>query len=503
MAKTGGALKPTRRKATAKTPVADTRTAVRGPAPAGRRRTDRSRRQPPMMGAPERETDGVQQLFRRYAETKDQRLREDIVAQHIYLVQAVAKKFAGMSEPYEDLVQEGTMGLLNAVDMYDVERGIKFSTYATHLVTGHIRHYLRDRGRIIRQPAWVQELSGRITKTSDALRHELKREPTVEEIAQRLEMEPAGVEEILRTRERARVASLDVPAPGDDEYAGPVVDIDKIRSSRYTTLQLPIEDKILLQEATHKLKELERKVVRYFFYHDLNQTEIARRMGISVNYASYLLRGALNKLRATFESQSRMPVDFTEEVPPPRPAAAAEAKGGHGAGAYASLSAADPATGLACAPYFDERVRQEVERSKRYPQTFAVLVLELPEAAARPPLCAALADALRHSVRQVDVLTRYGRTSFALLLPHTGREARVLSERLVTSVPKAAAQQCNADDLGGEPLRVTVGYAVYPTDGRSAEHLITGASRAAKEAAASGDTAVVRSSPRRRRPATG
>jgi GGDEF domain-containing protein len=223
-------------------------------------------------------------------------------------------------------------------------------------------------------------------------------------------------------------------------------------------------------------------------------------MGISVNYASYLLRGALNKLRATFESQSRMPEEraATAYGRAPLPGAAAdEVVMNH------APTAADPVTGLACAPYFDERVRQEVERSKRYPQTFAVLVLELPEAAARPPLCAALADALRHSVRQVDVLTRYGRTSFALLLPHTGREARVLSERLVTSVPKAAAQQCNADDLGGEPLRVTVGYAVYPTDGRSAEHLITGASRAAKEAAASGDTAVVRSSPRRRRPATG
>ena len=125
------------------------------------------------------------------------------------------------------------------------------------------------------------KLGGKITKTADALRHQLKREPTVEEIAARLKMEPAGVQEILSARERAKVASLDTSTTGDDEHGAPAVDIEKVRSSRYTTLQLPIEDKLLLQEATQKLKEMERKVVRYFFYHDLNQTEIARRMAIS------------------------------------------------------------------------------------------------------------------------------------------------------------------------------------------------------------------------------
>ena len=433
-------------------------------------------RMPEMTGVPDPETDAVLVLFRRYVDTKDLRLRDEIVAQHMYLVQAVAKKFVGMGEPYEDLVQEGTMGLLNAVDMYDVNRGIKFSTYATHLVTGHIRHYLRDRGRIIRQPAWVQELSGKITKAGDALRHELKRDPTVEEIAARLNMAPEGVQEVLTARDRAKVASLDAPSTTDDEYAGPLVDVDKIRSARYATLQLPIEDKILLQEATEKLKELERKVVRYFFYHDLNQTEIARRMGISVNYASYLLRGALNKLRATFESQSRMPDAAPEAEATPR------------AAQDAALGAADPATGLACAAYFEERVRQEIERTKRYPQTFAVLMLQTAERLGQPDLAAQLANVLRRSVRQVDVLARHGRTCFGLMLPHTGREARVLGERLVTSVPKAASWET----LGAGQMRLAAGFAVYPADGRTAEQLIEGARGAAKRAMQSSDTVVER-----------
>ena len=511
-----------------------------------------------MTGSPEPESDSAVQIFRRYAETKDLRLRDEIVAQHLYLVQAVAKKFVGMGEPYEDLVQEGTMGLLNAVDLYDPERGIKFSTYATHLVTGHIRHYLRDRGRIIRQPAWVQELSGKITKAAEALRQVLKRDPAVEEIAARLNMAAEGVQEILSARERARVASLDAPAPADDEHTGPMVDVDKIRSARYATLQLPIEDKILLQEATGKLKDLERKVVRYFFYHDLNQTEIARRMGISVNYASYLLRGALNKLRITFESQSRMPEAPAESEPRERALEPA-------------LGAADPASGLACAPYFDERVRQEIERAKRYPQGFAVLILETPEDAAPPQTASQLANCLRRSIRQVDVLARYSRTSFAVMLPHTGREARILGERLVRTIAALrsaySAEAASAAKAGSEatsprrlrpPKRnsvardafvrrsgttspakaeggstspqaataarsapptamaaeslatwegvsegtfcVCVGYAVYPADGRTAEQLIQGARSAAKHAMEAGQAAVERASRSDRRP---
>ena len=459
MARTAGPLKAARNRAKAHAPCR------------------RTAQMPAMTGPPEPETDGVQHVFRRYAETKDLRLRDQIVAQHLYLVQAVAKKFVGMGEPYEDLVQEGTMGLLNAVDLYDAERGIKFSTYATHLVTGHIRHYLRDRGRIIRQPAWVQELSGKIAKTAEALRQELKRDPAVDEIAARLNMTREGVQEILSARERAKVASLDAATSTDDEYTGPTVDVDKIRSVRHATLQLPIEDKILLQEAIEKLKELERKVVRYFFYHDLNQTEIARRMGISVNYASYLLRGALNKLRVTYESQSRMPSSPGYAEAPAR------------AAVEPAVELSDPASGLACAPYFDERVRQEIERAKRYPQNFAVLMLETPESAAGAQVCCQVANCLRRSVRQADVLARYSRTGFALLLPHTGREAKVLGERLARSIPAAAASW---EGLEEGALRVAVGYAVYPADGRTAEQLIEGARGAAQRAIGAGAPAATR-----------
>src|SRR5512147_756580 len=91
---------------------------------------------------------------REYRRTRDIALRDRLISQHLYLVQTVARKFSGLGESYEDLLQEGAMGLINAVDLYDPDRRVQFSTYATHLVEGQIRHYLRDKGKLIKQPAW-------------------------------------------------------------------------------------------------------------------------------------------------------------------------------------------------------------------------------------------------------------------------------------------------------------------------------------------------------------
>ena len=117
--------------------------------------------------APDR--DEVDALIREYRQTEDATVRDRLIAKHLYLVQTAARKFAGLGESHEDLLQEGAMGLVNAVDLYDPDRGVQFSTYATHLVEGQIRHYLRDRGKLIKQPAWVQELTTKIVKASDAL----------------------------------------------------------------------------------------------------------------------------------------------------------------------------------------------------------------------------------------------------------------------------------------------------------------------------------------------
>lgn len=409
--------------------------------------------------------------MREYQRSGDSALREQLIAQHLYVVQTVARKFAGLGESHDDLLQEGTMGLINAVDLFDPDRGVQFSTYATHLVEGQIRHYLRDKGKLIKQPAWVQELTTKIVKATEALTQELDRQPTLAEVAERVGTSPENVRRMIEARERSKVASLDAAASGDDNQ-GPAIDPEKLCGVDRDEVYLPVEDRIFLREAMARLKTLERKVVHSFYYLDLNQTEIARKLGISVNYASYLLRGALAKLRKTFEAQE---VSAREQ-------AEAEERADAPAGGYSlSLRPApyDPKTKLAAGSYLLERIEQEAERARRYPQQFSVLVLEPDQEEVSEEDTVALGRLLYRNVRSIDLVARLRRARFGLLLPHTGREAGVLAERLVRTVASRLGQE-------GRAFTASCGFAVFPTNGRTTQELLAGAEEALAQAKAQG-----------------
>lgn len=409
--------------------------------------------------------------MREYQRTRDSALREQLIAQHLYVVQTVARKFAGLGESHDDLLQEGTMGLINAVDLFDPDRGVQFSTYATHLVEGQIRHYLRDKGKLIKQPAWVQELTTKIVKATEALTQELDRQPTLAEVAERVGTSPENVRRMIEARERSKVASLDAVASGD-ENQGPAIDPEKLCGVDRDEVYLPVEDRIFLREAMARLKTLERKVVHSFYYLDLNQTEIARKLGISVNYASYLLRGALAKLRKTFEAQEASAREQAE----------AEERADAPAGDYSlSLRPApyDPKTKLAAGSYLLERIEQEAERARRYPQQFSVLVLEPDQEEVSEEDTVALGRLLYRNVRSIDLVARLRGARFGLLLPHTGREAGVLAERLVRTVASRLGRE-------GRAFTASCGFAVFPTNGRTTQELLAGAEEALAQAKAQG-----------------
>jgi RNA polymerase sigma-B factor len=418
----------------------------------------------------------VEVLVRAYRRQRDGELRNDIISRHLYLVQTVARKFAGLGESHDDLLQEGAMGLINAVELFDPDRGVQFSTYATHLIEGQIRHYLRDRGKLIKQPAWVQELTTKIMKAAEALTQELDRPPTLGEIADRVGVNQETIRKMLEAQKRSRVASLDAAHSDDDSPTA--VDTEKLRPETPDQVHLPIEDRIFLREAISRLKALERKVVHSFYYLDLNQTEIARRLGISVNYASYLLRGAVAKLKKAFEAQQQ------------QLHVRAEAGGGEVSfsGPY-SLSArpapSDPLTKLATQDYLLERLGQEVERARRYPQQFSLLLVA-PDQELIAERFVALAQMVRAGVRSIDVVARLVHQRLGLLLPHTGRETAVLAERLVAAV----SARLSAEE---DPVTVSIGYAVYPTDGRTGERLLAAAEQALSQAQREGGNCAVRS----------
>jgi len=429
----------------------------------------------PKRKAPDRQE--VEALVRDYRESGDTVLRDRLISQHLYLVQTVARKFAGLGESHDDLLQEGAMGLINAVDLYDPERGVQFSTYATHLVEGQIRHYLRDKGKLIKQPAWVQELTTKIVKASDALTQELDRPPGLAEIAQRVGTTPDNVRRMLEARERSKIASLDA-ATADDDGQPPALDPEKLSVEDSDGVHLPIEDRIFLREAMSRLKTLERKVVHHFYYLDLNQTEIARKLGISVNYASYLLRGAIAKLRKAVEAQ--------EAAEPPQPEPEENTRAPSGAYSLSLRPApSDPVTKLPTAGHFLERLGQEVGRASRYPQQFSVVLLSPDRGDLSGEDLASLGRLLRANVRSIDLVARLLGSRFGLLLPHTGREAGVLAERMVRTVSSRLA-------VGQQPLTVSAGVATFPADGRSADDLLGAAQDALTRALQGGGNRYLR-----------
>src|SRR5205823_2293950 len=145
------------------------------------------------------------------------------------------------------------------------------------------------------------ELNTRVQRASAELEQQLQRPATIAEVARATNLTEDGVEELLSARQAARIVRMESAGEdGDDDYLE--VDPEKFRSKEYVTLELPLEDRIVLEAALDKLKELERKVLHYFYFQDCNQSEIARKLGISCNYAGYVLRNGLKHMRERLPS---------------------------------------------------------------------------------------------------------------------------------------------------------------------------------------------------------
>lgn len=367
------------------------------------------------------------------------------------LVESVSRRFAGAGEPFEDLVQEGFLGLLSALDHYDPTKGVKFVTYATHFVAGSIRHYLRDRGKIIKEPAWLHELYGKINRTTDALTQRFNRPPTAEEIARELNLAEESVAEILATRQVFQVAAFASGGEDSEESMVGLVDPDKIRSDHYVTLQLPIEDRIALEEATAKLKALEQKVLHEFFYKDHNQTEIAKKMGISCNYVSHILKNSTQKLRKIIgETDVRERARFRES------------------------SINDPVSGLFTAPHAQSRISEELSRSARQGTGAAVLLIELRGMPAsglrREETWAFCGETIRKALRRADIAGRLDGDQVLVFLPQAGEVAQEMADHLCALLAAAGAAHRTL-------LTPRASVTLYPEEGRSLRDLLAAATQ--------------------------
>ena len=245
------------------------------------------------VAPPAAPTQDVDALMAEYVETHSPAIRERVVVACTPLVRRISAEFVFSGVTSDDLVQVGYIGLLNAIAAFDPTRGAKFATYASYLVRGEIRHYLRDQRDTIRKPRWLQKLNSQIEQTVGKYVSETGRFPGLDELSQELNIEEEGLLEVLRTREVLRTISLETEDEGGDLR----VDRDRIRHRSHISFQLPIEDRVMLIEAMESLNSLQRKVLYYLFYTDLTQMEAAKRIGISQKHVSRVLASALAKLR--------------------------------------------------------------------------------------------------------------------------------------------------------------------------------------------------------------
>ena len=236
--------------------------------------------------------DPVVSLIEAYRERGDRRAIEQILSMNVKILNHIVRKYASTSdESYEDLLQVGYVGMMKAVNGYRLDSEAKFSSYVYSMIDGEIKHHLRDTA-LLKRPRWARSLHGKVSEATRRLTAELGREPLVEEVAREVNITPEGVSELTKLFCDTDVVSLD--AGEDEEF-----DVSAIKSLRYETFSLPVEDRILLEQALESLTELQRKVVYLFFYKDLCQTEIGKRLGLSQRKTSRTVASAVKTLKSS------------------------------------------------------------------------------------------------------------------------------------------------------------------------------------------------------------
>ena len=236
----------------------------------------------------------VGDLVERWQRDGDPSAREELVERMLPLARSLARRYANKGEPLEDLEQVACLGLLKAVDRFDLDREVQFATFAVPTIAGEIKRHFRDRGWMLRVPREVQELGTRISRTRERLTRELGRSPTVEQLAEGAEATVEQVVEALAAADTYRVLSLDEPLLTRDGEAGAVEAIGGPDAEFERA-----EQRMLLHRGFEGLPAREREILRLRFYEGLTQREIAARVGISQMHVSRLIRSSLEALRTS------------------------------------------------------------------------------------------------------------------------------------------------------------------------------------------------------------
>jgi RNA polymerase sigma-B factor len=232
-------------------------------------------------------------LFLRWHGQRDQRARDALIERFLPLAHRLARRYVSSGEPYEDLVQIASLGLVKAVERFDPDRGYAFSTFAVPTIVGELRRYFRDAAWAVHVDRGAKDRARQTANAQQAITARTGRAPTVRELSEYLERSEEDVLEALQTIDAYDAISLDAPTQMGEEGSAARIDTIGGHDERLER----VDDATTLFAAAKRLPKRERQVLLLRFAEDLPQTEIARRIGVSQMHVSRLLRSALKRLR--------------------------------------------------------------------------------------------------------------------------------------------------------------------------------------------------------------
>jgi len=233
------------------------------------------------------------ELFDRWRRFGDRRARDELIARFLPLARKLARRYASSSEPYDDLVQVASLGLVKAVERFDPARGFAFTSFAVPTIVGELKRYFRDTAWALHVDRSAQERVRKISEAQEEISARTGRPPTVQELAQYLELSEEEVLDGLQTADAYDAVSLDAPIATDDDELASRFQVIGVEDER---LEL-VDTQATIFAAARHLPEREREILYLRFGEDLTQSEIADRVGVSQMQVSRLLRRSLQRLR--------------------------------------------------------------------------------------------------------------------------------------------------------------------------------------------------------------
>ena len=237
----------------------------------------------------------VDELLLAYHRDGDRRAREQVLVELMPLVRSLASRYAGRGEPLDDLVQVGAVGLIKAVDRFDVSRGVEFTSYGVPTIVGEIRRHFRDKAWAMHVPRRIKELSVRLSRVLDDLTTTLGRSPTIAELAEAAAVDEEDVIDALDAAHAYSTRSLDAGPAGGEQLAEHLAGADPGYDG--------VDDRWLLSAGLEALDPRQRRIIELRFFEEMTQSQIAAELGISQMHVSRLLRNALDVMRGSIEAR--------------------------------------------------------------------------------------------------------------------------------------------------------------------------------------------------------